>query len=215
MQQLSYEKKYCEAREIITDKELRRLTDKYHVRHPTFSIDIQERTCKTIILACIYHYRHIEMELTCQCIYNDLSRKFQSIWSTDKSEYKKILDEIFINLNSRTAHRIMDDQIEEIIEQITKYFMGLKPIEEEEEEEEEEGEDHTKQNESRIQTRKNSISILTCSPIEIVKYERSPQSRRRRQLVERSLSWSQPLTAYPIYNSMNSLLVERKKKQFS
>jgi hypothetical protein len=215
MQQSQYHRKFCDgknkifashhkhsfvfsylAREIITDKELRRLTDKYHNRHPTFSIDMQERTCKTIIFACIYHYRHIEIDLRCQCIYDDILHKFQSNWSTDNVEYKKFYEDIFFSLNSSSMNRSLDDQIESIIEQTTKYFTQLKPILEEE-------------HGSAIRTSENSK--LSSSPIEIVKYERSPQSRRR-QLLERSLSWSQPLTAHSIPNKVHSMLVERKKK---
>jgi hypothetical protein len=94
-------------------------------------------------------------------------------------------------------NRSLDDQIESIIEQTTKYFTQLKPILEEE-------------HGSAIRTSENS-KLSSSSPIEIVKYERSPQSRRR-QLLERSLSWSQPLTAHSIPNKVNSMLVERKKK---
>jgi hypothetical protein len=220
MQQSQYHRKFCDgknkifashhkhsfvfsylAREIITDKELRRLTDKYHNRHPTFSIDLQERTCKTIIFACIYHYRHIEVDLRCQCIYDDILHKFQYNWSTDNVEYKKVLQEIFLRLNSSTTNRSVDDQIESIINQITKYFTQLKPIQE--------GEQQPQQSKT-ITTRITSTSSSTA-PIEIVKYEQSPQSRRR-VLLERSLSWSQPLTSYPIRNKSNSILIDRKKK---
>jgi hypothetical protein len=58
-----------------------------------------------------------------------------------------------------------------------------------------------------ITTRKNSPSAL--SPMEIVKYERSPQSQRR-QYLERSLSWSQPSTIRFIRHNCNSMLDERK-----
>jgi hypothetical protein len=120
------------ARELITDTELHRLTDKYHTRHPTFTIDVQERTCNTIILDCIYHYRHIEVELRCRCIYNDNLHQFESNWSTDHIEYQKVLNEIFLRLNSSLTNRSLDDQIESITEQITKYFIRLKPIQEDE-----------------------------------------------------------------------------------
>ncbi|CAF2386089.1 unnamed protein product [Rotaria sp. Silwood2] len=196
MSQLKYEQKFCEARELITDNELRRLADKYHNRHPTFSIDIQERTCKTIILACIYHYRHIEIDLRCQYIFDDILHKFQLSWSTDDVEYKNILENIFLHLNSLSNRRSLDDQIESIIEQLTKYFIQLKPIKEEQEQ--------------SFRTIKQN-STLSSLPIEIVKYSRSPQSQRR-HLLDRSLSWSQSLTSSPIYNKSNSLLIERQKK---
>ena len=216
MQQLQYQRTFCDgknkfssiiellffsclARAIITDKELRRLADKYHYRHPTFSIDIQERTCKTITIACVYHYRHIEIDLRCQCTYTDILHKFQSHWSTDNVEYKTMLEDIFLRLNSSSINRSLDDQIESIIEKITKYFTQLKPI----------LEDEQQQQQSVVRTRNNLL--LSSSPIQIVKYERSPQNQRR-QLLERSLSWSQPLTAHPIRNKVNSMLVERKKK---
>ncbi|CAF0815122.1 unnamed protein product [Rotaria sp. Silwood1] len=197
MSQVKYEQKFCEARELITDNELRGLANKYHNRHPTFSIDIQERSCKTIIFACIYHYRHIEIDLKCQCIYNDILHKFEYNWSTDDVEYKKILEHIFLRLNSSSNRRSLDDQIESIIEQITKYFIQLKPIKKE------------AQEQSFITIRHSSTS--SSLPIEIVKYSQSPQSQRR-NLFDRSLSWSQSLTSSPIYNESNSILVERQKK---
>lgn len=182
------------ARKLITDNELQYLADKYHNRHPTFTIDIQERTCNTIILACIYHYRHIEIDLRCQCIYDDDLHRFEFNWSTDNIEYQKLLEEIFLRLNSSLINRSLDDQIESIIEQITKYFTRLKPIHEEEQQ-------------SLIITNNDPPSLSL--PIEIIKYERSPQSRRR-QLIERSLSWSQPSYKRSIDNQTNSLIVERK-----
>jgi hypothetical protein len=183
------------ARELITDNELHRLANKYHYRHPTFTIDIQERTCKRIILACIYHYRHIELNLRCQCIYDDSLHKFESNWSTDNVEYRQILDGIFLSLKSSLINRSFDDQIESIIEQITKYFIRLKPIQEE------------RQQQPIITTRKDST--LVSSPIEIVKYERSPLNRRK-QYLERSLSCLQPSIRRSIRNKCNSMLVERK-----
>ena len=141
------------------------------------------------------------MDLQCQCIYNDILHKFQYNWSTDNTEYKKILEEIFLRLNLSSTNRSVDDQMESIMEQLTKYFTQLKPIQEEE----------PQQQQSTIRkTRKNSTSS-SSSPIEIVKYDQSPQ-RRRRVLLERSLSWSQPLTSHPIRNKPNSISVERKKK---
>ncbi|CAF0940327.1 unnamed protein product [Rotaria sordida] len=95
------------TRELITDNELRRLADKYHNRHPT-----------------LY-----------QSIYDDILHKFKSIWSTDDVEYKKVLENIFLRLNSSSNRRSLGDQIESIIEHITKYFIQLKLIKEEEEEE--------------------------------------------------------------------------------
>jgi hypothetical protein len=136
------------------------------------------------------------VELRCQCIYDDSLHKFVSNWSTDNVEYQEVLNEIFLCLNSSLTNRSVDDQIESIIEQMTKYFTQLKPIQEEE-----------RQQYSTITTKKDSVSA--SSPIEIVKYERSPQSRRR-QFLERSLSWSQPSTTRRIHNKCNSILVERK-----
>ena len=141
------------ARELLTDNELQRLAAKYHHRHPTFTIDIQERTCNTIILACIYYYRAIQIDLRCQCIYNVDLRKFESTWSTDQIEYQTILDEIFIN-------RALEDQIETMIEQFTRHFTRLRHIPEERRQEE------------------------SVASFEIIKYERSPQSRRK-------VSWSE------------------------
>jgi hypothetical protein len=138
------------------------------------------------------------VDLRFQCIYDDILHKFQSIWSTDNVEYKKLLENIFLRLNSTSTNRSLDDQIESIIEQITKYFTQLKPIQEEE------------QHQLTRKTRMNSTSS-SSSQVEIVKYERSPQSRRR-VLLERSLSWSQPLVSLPTRNKFNSILVERKKK---
>ncbi|CAF3486894.1 unnamed protein product [Rotaria sordida] len=157
------------TRELIIDNELRRLADKYNNRHPT-----------------LY-----------QCIYDDILHKFKSIWSTDDVEYKKVLENIFLRLNSSSNRRLLDDQIESIIEHITKYFIQLKPIKEEEEQ-------------SSITIRQNST--LSSLPIEIVNYSQSPQSQRR-HLLNRSLSSSQSLTSSPIYNKPNSILVERQKKR--
>ena len=166
------------AREIITDDELKHLADRYHHRHPTFTIDIQERTCRTLIIACVYHYRHVEINIRCQSIYNERFNRFDYHWSTDQIEYQEILNEIFDRLHTLHANRSMDDQIETIIEDITKYFTRLKPI-----------------NEERVivYPEKDSTSI------EIVQYDRSPRSRRR-QCLERSLSWSQPLNRRPMLN---------------
>ena len=147
------------------------------------------------MIACIHHYRHIEVNLRCQCIYDDILHKFQSSWSTDNVEYKKILDDIIVRLNSTSTNRSLDDQFELIMEQITKYFTQLKPIQEEE----------------QVQQQTRIDSTSSSSTIEIIKYERSPQSRRR-QLLERSLSWSQPLTTRPNRSKFNSTLIERKKK---
>jgi len=135
------------------------------------------------------------VDLRCQCIYDDNLHQFESTWSTDNVEYQKILDEIFLSLKSSLINRSFDDQIELIIEQITKYFIRLKPIQEE------------RQEQLTITTRKDST--LVPLPIEIIKYERSPQSRRK-QYLERSLSWSQPSITRSIRNKCNSMFVERK-----
>jgi hypothetical protein len=97
-------------------------------------------------------------------MFNDNLQKFQSSWSTDNVEYKEILQEIFLRLNFVLTYRSLDDQIETIIEQLTKYFTRLKPIQEE----------------------------RKLSSIEIIKYEQSPFSRRKENL-ERSASWSQSI----------------------
>jgi len=136
------------------------------------------------------------VDLRCQCIYDDNLHKFESTWSTDNVEYQKILEEIFLSLKSSLINRSFDDQIESIIEQITKYFIRLKPIQEE-----------RRQQQPTITTRKDST--LVSSPIEIVKYERSPLNRRK-QYLERSLSCSQPSIRRSIRNKCNSMLVERK-----
>jgi hypothetical protein len=175
-----YQNLFFLARELITDHELHCLASKYHNRHPTFTIDIQERTCHTIILACVYYYRYIQLDLRCQCIYNDYLHKFESSWSTDNIEYKNILNEIILQLNFSSTNRSLDDQIETIIEHITKYF---------------------------IQEGQQPSTIITANDsIKIIKYERSPQSRRK-QFLERSISWSQPLTRQSI---QNSCLIEKK-----
>jgi len=135
------------------------------------------------------------VDLRCQCIYDDNLHKFESTWSTDNVEYQKILEEIFLSLKSSLINRSIDDQIESIIEQITKYFIRLKPIQEE------------RQQQLTITTRKDSTVVPL--PIEIVKYERSPQSRRK-QYLERSLSWSQPSLTRSIRNKCYSMLDERK-----
>ena len=177
---------FYSARELINDNEIHRLAEKYHHRHPIFTIDIQERTCRSITLACVYYYRHIEVDLRCQCVYNDSLQKFESIWSTDHVKYQEILHEIFSRLNSSLINRSLDDQIETIIEQITKYFIRLKPIQEEEQ-----------QSSTKIPRRDSTVLSL---PIEIIQYERSPQSRRN-QCLGRSLSWSQSCTIRSIHHS--------------
>jgi len=158
------------AREIISDNDLDYLASKYHHRHPTFTIDIQERTCQLIIFACTYHYRHIEIDLRCECIYNIYSEKFQLNWSTDNMSYKHIIDRILLHINSSATNRSIDDQIETIIERITEYFTKWKTVDEE----------------------LRCASISLSPSIEILQYEDSPRSRRRLYL-ERSLSWSQSL----------------------
>lgn len=97
---------------------------------------------------------------------------------------------MFLHRNFLLTNRSLDDQIESIIEQITKYFTRLKPIQEEERQQQ--------QQQSMLMTSKDSTSLLPS--IEIVKYERSPQSGRK-QFLERSLSWSQPLTTQTIHDS--------------
>lgn len=172
------------AREIITDDELKRLANQYHHRHPTFTIDIQERTCKSIILACIYHYRHIEINLRCQCLFDNQFDRFRYDWSTDQIEYQQLLNEIFYRLHSSFIQRSLEDQIETVIDEMTKHFTRLKPVHEEQ---------------STIIVREDK-SISPSSPsMEILKYERSPLSRRR-QTLERSSSWSQPLTRRSVQN---------------
>lgn len=142
------------AREIITDDELKHLAERYHHRHPTFTIDIQERTCKTLVIACVYHYRHIEINLRCQSMYNERFNRFDYHWSTDQIEYQKFLIELFDRLHS---NRSMDDQIATIIEDLTNHFTRLKPINEE---------------------RMIEKAEKDPSSIEILQYDRSPRSQR-------------------------------------
>lgn len=85
-----------------------------------------------------------------------------------------MLDQICLHINSSSKYRSLDDQIETFIEKITNYFIKFKAIDNDEQ--------------SSITTRQSSISL--SSSIEILQYERSPQSQRR-QCLERSLSWSQ------------------------
>lgn len=141
----------------------------------------------TIILACIYHYRHIEINLRCQCLYNDQSNRFYYHWSTDQIEYEKLLNDILFRFHSSLLQRSLEDQIETIIDEITKYFTRLKPIHQEQQ----------------------SITIIRDdeSSMEILKYERSPQSQRGQSLKRSSLLSSQPV----IRRSMPNFHVYEKR----
>lgn len=167
------------AREHIPDSELRQLSEKYHRRHPTFSLDIAERTCKSVLLICNYHYRHIVIDLRCQCTYNEVLHKFEKQWTTDDPLYKSNLNKILKNLDSTLIYRSLPIQIEILINLLNNYFIQLKPIEEQDD----------------VQLRRKSSNVSkdfeksARLSIENFPTENTIQYRRR-SLVDRSLSWS-------------------------
>lgn len=169
------------ARQHISDLELRQLAQKYHRRHPTFSVDIQERTCKSILLACTYHYRHIQIDLTCQCTYNDILHKFEKQWTTHHPQYKASLNNILASLESTSTYRSLPIQIEMIIELINNYFMELKTIDEQ-----------------QTLARVTSVTSNRSGQLSVEYFPSEETIRqRRRSLVERSLSCSYSLSTCP------------------
>jgi hypothetical protein len=194
----------CLAREIISDNELHRLTSKYHARHPTFTLEIHERTCKTILFVCIYHYRHIEIDLKCQCIYNSVLHLFERHWSTDHSQYQHVLSKLFADLKTLSIQQTLHDDIETIIEQITIYFVRSKPKED----------DDGSSKQDRRSTATATSQVLEPLFVDTIPYERSWQARRR-NLLERSSSWSHPLAVRSSYYNSNSMLMERKGRRWN
>lgn len=189
----------CLAREQISDCEISHLAEKYHRRHPTFSLDVQERTCKSIVLVCVFHYRHVEIDLKCQCRFNDVLHKFEKHWSTHHSQYSAVLNKILSALDASSIYRSLTDQIETIIAQLTTYCMQLKPIPEE-------------GGQQRTRSTATSSDASIPIPFEFAHYNQSLEHPRQ-VLLRRSFSWSQPLASRPnrSFNSI-SMLGDTKKK---
>ena len=187
------------AREQITDYEISHLAERYHRRHPTFSLEVQERTCKSIVLMCVFHYRHVDIDLKCQCRFNEVLHKFEKHWSTHHSPHSAVLNKILAGLDASSTYRSLTDQIETIIGQLTTYCIQLKPIPE-----------------GGGQQRKRSTATSSDAsipiPFEFAHYNQSPEHPRQ-VLLRRSFSWSQPLASRPnrSFNSI-SMLGDAKKK---
>ena len=203
MQPMGYQRNFCDgnlffwyrrradclfylAREILSDRELRRLTEKYHARHPNLSIELQERTCNLININCIYHYRHIEVRFNGRCFYNELSQRFRVQWTIDQLDYHAMFVPISRNFTSISTCNTLTNQIEAIIEHMTNHFM------------------QSNTNESQTQR------TVTNSPAKID--ANRPLLSRRGNLVQRSLSWSQPINARPARNATTKFIIELDKK---